>query len=101
MQAFDQRYPASLISMGNLAPIYRNRGRWNEAERLEMKVMESRKSQLGLVHPDPLTSVPWHSVRLSRWRPRSLITLQKLGSDSRTGLLSENIMDHSVRQTSF
>ena len=29
-------HPHTLISMGNLASTYRNQGRWNEAEQLEV-----------------------------------------------------------------
>ncbi|KAH8889893.1 hypothetical protein GQ53DRAFT_651431, partial [Thozetella sp. PMI_491] len=32
-------------------------GRWDEAERLEVEVMETRKTKLGAEHPDTLTSM--------------------------------------------
>ena len=41
----------------NLALIYRNQGRWKEAEELFVQVMETRKRVLGQEHPDTLTSV--------------------------------------------
>ena len=44
-------------SMGNLASTYRNQGRWEEAEKLEVQVMETRKTKLGADHPDTLTSM--------------------------------------------
>jgi hypothetical protein len=43
--------------MANLASTYQNQGRWNEAEQLELEVMESRKKKLGPEHPDTLTSM--------------------------------------------
>jgi Tetratricopeptide repeat len=36
---FGADHPHTLISMGNLACAYRNQGRWNEAEQLELEVM--------------------------------------------------------------
>ncbi len=43
--------------MGNLASTYRNQGRWDEAETLEVQVMETRKTKLGADHPSTLTSM--------------------------------------------
>jgi hypothetical protein len=43
--------------MANLASTYWNQGRWEEAEELEVQVMESRKTKLGADHPDTLTSM--------------------------------------------
>ena len=34
-----------------------NQGRWNEAERLLVHVMDMRKKLLGAEHPDTITSV--------------------------------------------
>ena len=45
-------HPDTLNSMGNLAVTYSNQGRWNEAEQLEVQVMEMRKKLLGAEHPD-------------------------------------------------
>jgi hypothetical protein len=41
--------------MANLASTYWNQGRWNEAEQLEVQVMDMRKKLLGAEHPDTLT----------------------------------------------
>ncbi|KIM93182.1 hypothetical protein OIDMADRAFT_138250 [Oidiodendron maius Zn] len=41
-------------SQANLATIFRNQGRWKEAEDLEVQVMEIRKKVLGAEHPDTL-----------------------------------------------
>ncbi|KAK3345614.1 Tetratricopeptide repeat-domain-containing protein [Neurospora tetraspora] len=43
--------------MANLASTYRNQGRWEEAEKLEVQVMEMSKAKLGADHPDTLTSM--------------------------------------------
>ncbi len=50
-------HPDTLTSMANLALTYSNQGRWDEAERLEVEVMEMRKTKLGADHPDTLTSM--------------------------------------------
>src|ERR1700733_10974193 len=44
-------------SMGNLAATYRQQGRLNEAEKLQVDVMELMKRLLGAEHPDTLTSM--------------------------------------------
>ena len=43
--------------MGNLASTYRNQGRWEEAEELEVQVMETSSRVLGLQHSHMLTSM--------------------------------------------
>ena len=54
------------MSMANLALTLLDQGRWEEAEKLEVQVMETRKAKLGADHPDTLTSmanlaVTWNS----------------------------------------
>jgi len=45
----------SLATYGpNLAGTYSSQGRWNEAEQLEVQVMDMRKKLLGAEHPDAL-----------------------------------------------
>ncbi len=46
-----------LKTMANLASTYRNQGRWEEAEKLEAQVMETRKTKPGADHPHTLISV--------------------------------------------
>ena len=41
----------------NLAGIYWNQGRWNEAEQLEIQVTDMRKKLLGADHPETLSSM--------------------------------------------
>jgi hypothetical protein len=48
-------HPNTLTSMSNLASTYRRQGRWEEAEQLEVQVMEMSKTKLGADHPDTLT----------------------------------------------
>ena len=43
--------------MNNLASTYRSQRRWDDAEKLSVQVMESRKTKLGADHPDTLTSM--------------------------------------------
>ena len=42
-----QEHPDTLIGMANLASTYWNQGRWNEAEELNVQVMETRNRVLG------------------------------------------------------
>ena len=50
-------HPSTLTSMANLALTYRNQGRWDAAEELEVQVMEMSKKKLGVDHPSTLTSM--------------------------------------------
>jgi hypothetical protein len=43
--------------MSHLAATYMNQGRWDEAEKLEVDVMNGRKAKLGSNHPDTLSSM--------------------------------------------
>ncbi|PSN58826.1 putative kinesin [Corynespora cassiicola Philippines] len=43
--------------MANLASTYRNQGRWDDAEKLFVQVMKTRKTKLGDDHPDTLASM--------------------------------------------
>jgi hypothetical protein len=52
-----EEHPATLTSMGNLAPTLRNQGDLPGARRLEERVLEIRKRVLGEEHPDTLTSI--------------------------------------------
>ena len=50
-------HPSTLTTMGNLASIYSDQGRWKEAEELKIQVMETSKRVLGVEHPDTLTTM--------------------------------------------
>jgi hypothetical protein len=47
----------TLASMANLALTYWKQGRLEEAEKLEVQVIETFKTKLGADHPDTLTSM--------------------------------------------
>lgn len=47
----------TLSSMNNLASVYSQLGRYEEAERLHKDVLQARRSLLGLEHPNTLTSI--------------------------------------------
>ncbi|KAF1934518.1 hypothetical protein EJ02DRAFT_205295 [Clathrospora elynae] len=51
--------------MANLASTYWYQGRWDDAEKLEVQVMETRKTKLGANHPDTLTSM---SILAFTWK---------------------------------
>ena len=46
-----------LSSMNNLASTFWNQGRWEEAKKLFMEIMETSKAKLRTDHPDTLTSM--------------------------------------------
>jgi tetratricopeptide repeat protein len=46
-----------LASMGWMASTYRNQGRWTEAEKLFVQVLETEKTVLGPGHSDTLISM--------------------------------------------
>ena len=51
-----------------------NQGRWDEAEKLEVEVMETRKTKLGADHPDTPTSTnnlafTWKAVNAGCFGP--------------------------------
>jgi putative hemolysin len=50
-------HPSTLVSMANLASTYCHQGRWNEAEKLGVQVIERKKTVLGAKYPDTLTSM--------------------------------------------
>src|SRR5204863_55681 len=50
-------HPDTLTSIANLASTYWNQGRWEEAEELEVQVMETSSRVLGTEHPSTLTSM--------------------------------------------
>jgi len=47
LQRIADEHPDTLTSMNNLASTYRNQGRWDAAEELDMQVMETSKKKLG------------------------------------------------------
>ena len=47
-----EKHPDTLLSMGNLAVTYSNQGRLNEAEQLQVQVMNMRGTLLGEKHSE-------------------------------------------------
>ena len=43
--------------MANLANTYANKGKWSEAEQLEIQILDMRKKLLGAEHPNILESM--------------------------------------------
>ena len=56
-RVLSEEYPFTLSSMVNLAVIYRNQGRWKEAEELQVQVIKISKRMLGEEHPFTLSSM--------------------------------------------
>jgi putative hemolysin len=52
-----EEHPDTLTSMANLAMTYSIQGRWEEAEKLQLSVMETSKGVLGEEHPHTLMSM--------------------------------------------
>ena len=51
------QHPDTLLSIANLTSTYQNQGRWNEAEQLQVQVLDISKKLLGAEHPDTLLSM--------------------------------------------
>jgi CHAT domain-containing protein/tetratricopeptide (TPR) repeat protein len=56
-QTFDERNPRTLISLSNLALLYKAQGRYGEAEPLYLEALRAQREELGPHHPDTLTSL--------------------------------------------
>ncbi|KAL5041581.1 hypothetical protein BDW71DRAFT_191588 [Aspergillus fruticulosus] len=67
--------------MANLASTYWHQGRWSEAEKLEVEILETRKTALGAKHPDTLSSMAnlastyWNQ---GRWNEAEKLQVQVL-----------------------
>lgn len=46
-----------LIGMSNLASIYSNQGRWEEAKKLQEQIVEAYKTKLGIDHSYTIRSI--------------------------------------------
>ncbi|KAA8641430.1 tetratricopeptide repeat protein [Aspergillus tanneri] len=80
--------------MANLASTYRNQGRWNKAEKLEVQVMETRKTVLGAEHPDTLTSMNNLAYTLeSQGKLQYALALMEKCSELRSKVLGPNHPD--------
>ncbi|KIX10040.1 uncharacterized protein Z518_01121 [Rhinocladiella mackenziei CBS 650.93] len=85
-RAFEAELPDTLTSMANLASTYRNQGRWQEAEELDVQVMETSSRVLGAEHLDTLTSMTnlastyWNQ---GRWQEAEELEVQVMETSSR------------------
>ncbi|KAJ5330533.1 hypothetical protein N7476_000316 [Penicillium atrosanguineum] len=52
-----ENHPSTTSSMAKVALTYRKQGRWEEAEQLEVQVVETRKTKLGMDHPETLKNI--------------------------------------------
>ncbi|KAJ5536023.1 hypothetical protein N7513_009209 [Penicillium frequentans] len=88
----------TLESSEMLAGAYEKGGRWDEAEQLEVQVIETRKTRLGADHPDTLTSMGNLALALwnqGRWKEAEQLEVQvietrktRLGADHPNTLTS-------------
>ena len=59
-------HPDTLTSIGSLASTYRDQGRWDAAEELEVQAMEAFKKNLGANHPSTLISQTTATLKLGK-----------------------------------
>jgi hypothetical protein len=95
---FGSQGEQTLESSAMLASAHRLGGRWEEAEQLEVQVMETRKTKLGADHPDTLTRMANLASTYrdqGRWEEAEQLFLQvmetrktKLGADHPSTLTS-------------
>jgi hypothetical protein len=71
--------------MNNLALNYTNQGRWKEAEKLGIQVLETRKKALGLEDPETLLSmnVLASTYWMQRWNKAEELNLQVIETQKR------------------
>ncbi|CAG8902930.1 unnamed protein product [Penicillium egyptiacum] len=98
LKIFGEESEETLNSTAILAEAYSLEGWWEKAERLEVQVMETRKTKLGADHPNTLTSMAnlastyWNQ---GRWEEAEQLEVQvmetrktKLGADHPSTLIS-------------
>ena len=83
----------------NLASTYRKQGRWAEAEKLDVQVVETRKTVLGPEHPDTLSSMSSLASTYrnqGRWREAEKLDVQVI--ETRKAILGS---EHPATLTSM
>jgi hypothetical protein len=86
-----KEYPDTLTSMGNLASIYRNQGRWKEAEELQVIELEICSRVLGKEYPDTLTSMNNLALIWKGYsRDADALELMKQCAEARARILGAN-----------
>jgi tetratricopeptide (TPR) repeat protein len=98
----------TLSSTAMLAIAYRLEGRWEEAEQLDVQVMETSKTKLGADHPDTLTSMANLAStyrKQGRWEEAEQLEVQvmetsktKLGADHPDTLTSMTNLASTYRK---
>ncbi|KAK6429383.1 hypothetical protein LTR95_014469 [Oleoguttula sp. CCFEE 5521] len=84
----------TLSCMSDLALTYRDQGRWKEAEKLQVKVLEARRRVLGEEHVDTLRSM--HNLASTYWdqgRRNEAEELQVKVLEARRRVLGEEHVD--------
>ncbi|KAK4457637.1 hypothetical protein QBC42DRAFT_278636 [Cladorrhinum samala] len=79
-------HPSTLESMDNLASIYMNQGRWEEAESLWVQVLETSKRILGEDHFGILKSMDnlaWIYMKQGRWKEAEELEVQVIKARKR------------------
>ncbi|KAK8143532.1 hypothetical protein G3M48_007092 [Beauveria asiatica] len=89
----------TLTSLDNLALIYGYQGRWVEAERLEVQVLETSKMKLGADHPDTLTSMS--NVAATYWNQGRLEEAERLEVEVMNAHMMKLGADHPDTLTSM
>ncbi|KEP46281.1 kinesin light chain, partial [Rhizoctonia solani 123E] len=93
-QVLGDEHPSTLTSMNNLALTYSDLGRHDEAEQLQVKVLDTRKRVLGEEHPSTLMSMHNLASTYSHLgRPNEAEQLQVKVLDTRKQVLGEEHPD--------
>jgi len=57
LKVLSEEYPFSLSNITSLISIYKNQGRWKEAEELDVYIIKTKKRVLGEEYPDMLINI--------------------------------------------
>jgi hypothetical protein len=82
--------------MANLASTYWNQGRWTEAEKMHVQVMETRQRLLGEEHPDTMTSMA--NLASTYWNQGQWMEAEKMEKTQEVHRKSKQA-EHTVRST--
>ncbi|OAA45326.1 kinesin light chain 3 [Beauveria brongniartii RCEF 3172] len=89
----------TLASLGNLSLTYGRQGRWVEAERLQVQVMETSKTKLGADHPIALASMS--NIAATYWNQGRLEEAEKLQVEVMKARMTKLGADHPDTLTSI
>ncbi len=91
---------ATLATMALVALRYQSRGRWDEAEELQVQVMEATKATLGAHHVDTRISVAnlaWTVWKLGRLDEVTALLDRALEADEPFTLLSMELLGFAIQ----